>query len=252
MRSRTSLSLLVVLALALSGMGIVYSHWTDTLVVDGIADTGEVAAGWVGLSCKDGDTPGFQLLPTPTGDFTVRPPGSYGDPAWAQETFGGESNQGTLYDIWRTNKNVAHLTVAPVQIGDPSITLEWFETYPSYYDDCQLEFRNTGSVPIAVPYLVIEPLDGTTLASDVFANDGDIWVEWGGQPTVDQLDPFTPNDRATTSLKMHVEQLADPESSYGFTVTVCAHNWNEPSTVEDDVCDLYEPDDGKIVLPDPF
>ncbi len=138
------------------------------------------------------------------------------------------------------------------ELLSPTLVLEWVNTYPSYYDDCQLEFTNTGSVPIHVPYLVIEPLAGTTLATDLFAEDGDIWVEWAGQPTVEQLDPIPPVSVATTSLKMHVEQLADPESSYGFTVTVCAHNWNEPSTVLDDVCDLYEPGDGKIVLPDPF
>jgi hypothetical protein len=260
-RSRTAFfSVGIVTSLALAG--VLYAHWTDTLEVDGNVQTGEIGAGWFDVSCREPSVEGFQVLPGPGGgDLTARPFGLSGDTAWVDQG-SPFSLKGTRYTKWETNKNVAHLILDWTAL-EPVATLTYFHTYPSYYDDCEMEFTNTGSIPIAVPYLVIEGPAGASLATDIFTDDGAIWVEWSGEtPPEPQIDPFPPFSVATGSLKLHVEQSALQNARYSFTIAVCYHNWNEPTRAEDDICDLYDVDGATpvskttrepvIVVPDPF
>lgn len=252
-------ALLFALAIALSATGILYSHWTDTLEVSADIQTGEVGVGWADVSCVEGSFPGIQVLGGPGGgDVTARPAGLLGDPAWTN--LGNPFRPGlTQYTKWETNKNVAHIAIDFTALN-PDATLSYFNTYPSYYDDCQMEFTNAGSIPIAVPYLVIEGSAGTKLATDIFADNGDVWVEWRGQtPPNPQIDPLA---IVVGSLKMHVEQVAEQNTDFSFSMVVCVHNWNEPTTAADDICDLYDVEGSQpvsrttgervIVIPNPF
>ncbi len=241
---------MVTLALA----GVLYGHWTDTLEAHAVVDTGEIKAGWITVRCVESTFPGVQVTPGPGGgDITATEPGFVAPPEWSGPT-PDESTAGTPFWVWETNKNVAHRAVPAFLDDNRTVELMWFNTYPSFTGDCEMEFRNTGTLPIAVPYLVIMPGEETTLASDIFADDGEIWIDWSsGTPPNLQIDP---GERETASLKLHVEQSAEQDrtgdGAYTFLVQVCYHNWNEPTDVEDDVCDLYEEGDGKIVIPDPF
>lgn len=241
---------MVTLALA----GVLYGHWTDTLEAHAVVDTGEIDAEWSTVRCGESLNPNFQVFVGPGGgDSTATPPDFEAPDEWAFDV-DDESTLGTPFWVWETNKNVAY-RAAPVFNADRTeVELTWFNTYPSFTEDCEMEFENTGTMPIGVPYLVIMPGEGTTLASDIFANDGEIWVDWsGGTPPNPQIDP---GEGETASLKLHVEQIAQQDrtgdGAYTFWVQVCYHNWNEPTDVEDDVCDLYEQGDGKIVIPNPF
>ncbi len=251
--------LATVVVLALAASGVLFAHWTDTLDAYGQIQTGAVGVGWADVSCVEGSLPGVQVLPGPGGgDLTARPAGLPGDPSWTD--LGIPFRPGlTQYKKWETNKNVAHVSIDYTPL-DPVVILSYFNTYPSYYDDCQMEFTNAGSIPIAVPYLVIEGTAGTNLATDIFAANGEVWVEWRGEtPPNPQIDPLA---IATGSLKLHVEQVAQQDTDYSFSMTVCVHNWNEPTEAADDVCDLYDVEgsqpiskttgDPVIVIPNPF
>ena len=235
--------------------GVLYAHWTDTLEVEGIVDTGEIRAEWVTVQGCESQNPDFQVNSHGGGDHTATRPNYPGQPGWASNPVADTSTGGTDFLVWETNKNVAYFE-GPVFSSDrKTVTLTWKNTYPSFFDDCEMEFNNFGSIPIAVPYLVIEAGPDTVLASDMFAEDGDVWVDWTGQtPPNVQIDPEQAA-RIVGSLKMHVEQPAEQgrvgEGAYTVSVTVCYHNWNEPTSVEDDICDLYEAGDGKIVIPEP-
>lgn len=256
--------LLAVAAMSLAAAGIVYAHWAATTEATIGIQTGEVGAGWWDVDCGESANPTFQLFPGPGGgDTTARPYGvPPGDAAWYNQ--GSPFSQKlTQYTKWETNKNVAFAETDWTAL-EPVASVSYFNTYPSFYDDCEMEFTNAGSIPIAVPYLVIEGADGTTLASDIFAEDGDIWVEWSGEtPPNPQVDPIgIPPSIVTGSLKVHVEQTADEGTDYAFEVSVCVHNWNEPTIADDDVCDLFDMEGGQtvskttgqpvIVIPAPF
>ena len=256
-------ALLAVLALALAASGVLYAHWTAALDATVGIQTGDLGAGWWDIECGESVNPGFQVLPGPGGgDTTARPFGlPPGDAAWA-DTGSPFSLGMTQYTKWETNKNVAYIQTTWTAL-EPRAEIDYFNAYPSFYDDCEMEFTNSGSIPITVPYLVIEGDPGTRLATDIFAEDGEVWVEWSANtPPEDQVDPLPPPTVVTGSLKVHVEQIAEETTDYGFSVVVCVHNWNEPSVVEDDVCDLYDVVGGEtvskttgervIVVPDPF
>ena len=261
MNSRARWALLIaVMTLGLAATGVLYAHWTSTLDATVGIQTGEVGVGWWDVNCSESANPVFGVVPGPGGgDTTARPYGvPPGDEAWAN--LGSPFSQGgTQYTKWETNKNVAWVETAWEALL-PTATINYYNTYPSYYDDCEMEFTNSGSTPIAVPYLVIEGQPGTVLASDIFAEDGHVWVEWSGQaPPTPQLDPA---EVVTGSLKLHVEQVAEEDTDYSFSLVVCVHNWNEPTNVDEDVCDLYDVFDGRpvskttgepvIVIPVPF
>lgn len=232
--------LLAVLALALANAGILYAHWTDTLQVDGEVRTGELNAGWRNVSCTDVFA---------HNDFTVFPYGSTHNEFTYVLT--SDTNAGTLFDLYQTDMDIGQ-TILDFEFGSTRLGITHNNVYPSYWEDCQLEFRNRGSIPLAVPYLVIEPVSGNfNLATDLFTDDGAVWLEWASEtPPNLQIDP---GDSATASLKFHLEQYSsEQDATYEYTITLCVHNWNEPTTVNDDVCDLWSPGDGKLVIPEPF
>lgn len=256
--------LVAVAALALATVGVAYSHWSSQLDATIGVQTGEAGVGWWDIDCGESALPGFQLHAGPGGgDTTARPFGvAPGDAAWAYQ--GSPMSQGlTQFTKWETNKNVAH-AVTDWTLYESQATVHYYGTYPSFYDDCEMEFTNSGSIPIAVPYLVIEGQPGTQLASDIFAEDGHLWVEWSGEsPPNPQVDPAVlPPDVVTGSLKVHVEQVAAETTDYSFSLSVCVHNWNEPTVAADDICDLYDMVGGEpiskttgervIVIPYPF
>lgn len=211
MRPKTrSLTPVLLLVLALSGAGIAYMHWTETLESRGVVETGEVAGEWSGAICTE-----------------------FFDWPWPAEGTG----------------EAGGVDVGSVSWGFPEPTklaISVENAYPSYAVDCQIEWENTGSVPVVIRgwRFVDDPelesnLENCTLSATPSGNnltyECDELTVMLADGVGSQVDP---GDLAASSLRFHVEQDDELESPEGgsqattlrFWLQVCASNWNEPQT----------------------
>jgi hypothetical protein len=119
----------------------------------------------------------------------------------------------------RWDKDVGWTTVDGIQESTIYITLH--NVYPCYYNDLEVEWNNTGSVPVKIQNITYT--GNFTLASRLFAGDGEIWLQWS-DGVGSQVEP---GETAASSLKIHVEQPALQGVTYSFSVTICVVQWNE-------------------------
>jgi|SRR3990172_7505002 len=178
------------LVLALATVGLVYGLWSETLLIEGTVHTGEVYAEWVHCSCEDGEDGGTDPHP----DGIPKDVGS------------------TSCVIDPENPQILRLVVN--------------NAYPSYWNDCEVEFANTGTVPIKIQQYRITPVNFTRASGD-HKNDGEIWVKY-----VDgigaQMEPCpADNCEQAGSLKFHVEQPAKENYVYEFFFELLLVQWNE-------------------------
>jgi hypothetical protein len=175
----------MVLVLALGSLGVGYAMWDKILYIDGTVHTGEVNAEWIACYCFDRG-----LDPNPDGSDKGKDVGS------------------TTCIIDEVDPQILHITIE--------------NGYPCYWNDCEVEFMNTGTVPVIIQSYDIIP-DNFTLASAYMADDGEVWIDF-----VDgigsQLDP---GEDAGSSFKIHVEQCADELATYTFSVELRLVQWNE-------------------------
>jgi hypothetical protein len=186
-------AMVLLLVLALASLGVAYAHWTKTLRVEGTVNTGSFDAAWTFGICSE-------FYPWPTG--------------------------GNMGEVEGKDVGQWYLNFGP----DPHLVHFRIENgYPSYAVDCELHYKNTGTIPWKVQstsIVAVSPnlhnctLTGSqtkTLACDELTVK---WVDGIGS----QVDP---DDEMASSLLVHVEQLAQPASTYEFTVQVVVANWNE-------------------------
>ncbi len=199
MTTRTAVLLGAALVVALAAIGVGYGLWSKTLVVSGTVHTGDLNADWALTSCAEHHGwPG----PLQPGEYLGKDVGSVTatiDPQDAQ---------------------ILHFTVE--------------NAYPSYVADCEVEYTNTGTIPVNVIATTIVPGDGLTnctlsgnqtktLECDQLTV---VFVDGIGS----QLDP---DDTLASSLRIHVEQPAKERTTYEFDVLVCLAQWNESPTAEE-------------------
>jgi hypothetical protein len=98
--------------------------------------------------------------------------------------------------------------------------------YPCYEADCEVEFTNVGTVPVIIEDINIIPEDFTN-ASAYGANDGELYVVYVDGISL-QLHPF-PDEPHTSasSLRIHVEQMAQEDTCYHFDVEILVVQYNE-------------------------
>ena len=169
--------------IALCLAGVSYAMWSKILYIDGTVDTGEVNAIWTSAFNYD---QGYD--PNPDGTFK--------------------------------DKDVGSTTVTGV--GTQTLVITVNNGYPSYFNDIQVEFTNTGTIPVKIQSINIIP-DNFDLATACGANDGEIWIDFVNG-IGSQLDS---GDSAAGSFKFHVEQPAAENTQYTFTVEVLLVQWNE-------------------------
>jgi hypothetical protein len=174
------------LVLALGTLGVGFALWSDSLYLEGTVETGTVNASWTACYCFD-----TGLDPNPDGSNKGKDVGS------------------TVCQIDPEDPHVLHVTVT--------------NAYPSYWNDCEVEFTNTGTIPFIIEGFSITPGAGTTLADAYGANNGQIWVAF-----IDGVgSQLEPGDSAGSSLKFHVEQCAEQLHTYTFTVEILVVQYNE-------------------------
>jgi predicted ribosomally synthesized peptide with SipW-like signal peptide len=133
---------------ALSGLGVAYAAWTDTITIDGTVTTGNVDL--VICSWFNGD-------PSGPGD----PPDYYsGIPDW-------HCNEYFIGAPWLDpeGKNVGWTVVTPIDPdGDGcynNIEIELNNVYPCYYTMVSIYPRNTGTIPVKIQKAIVKWTDST-------------------------------------------------------------------------------------------
>ena len=178
----TAIFATMLIALCLAGVS--YAMWSKTLYIDGTVDTGEVNAIWTSAT-------NFDLGLDPEWDFQTT-----------------------------KDKDVGSTTVEGIETQHLIVTVN--NAYPSYCNDIEVEFKNTGTIPVKIQSITITP-DNFVLASGYGVNDGEIYIVF-----VDGIGTqLEPGDPAASSFKFHVEQCAAELATYTFTVEVLLVQWNE-------------------------
>jgi hypothetical protein len=188
--------LCLALVLALGSLGFGYAMWYQDVIISGQVDTGYVCIQWTGGNNPD-----------PCGYFSLDAVAP-GDPYYPE---------GTL----RKDKDVGCTEV--LGYGTKTLTVTINEAYPSYYIDLEVEYENCGTIPVIVTGVDIVP-DNFTRASGLYENDGEVWIGWANG-VGHELNPG--DDPVGSSLKIHLEQMAEQDATYTFTITIHAVQFNE-------------------------
>ena len=210
---------------ALSGLGIAYAAWTDTINIDGTVTTGSLCWEFTGAFVWDDDqpvNPGGDY-PTNDPDYTCHPGFVY-DPLWQQ----GYWNE--------LDKNVAwgevHKKDLDLDGCYETLEVTLHNVYPCNFNAVNFYVRNCGTLPLKVNHIVI---NGNIYSSGVpyeaFDLDGngvdDFEIQWGNNWGV-QIEPGAPSPEF--SFWMHT--LQDEGStiqggSFTFTISIVAVQWDE-------------------------
>jgi len=197
--NRTLMLLVVGLVLALASLGVAYGLWSKALTVDGTVNTGDLNADWDLASCGE----------------------LYGWPGpFSQGEFLGKDVGSVEAVIDPDDAQILHFTVD--------------NGYPSYVADCEVEYANTGTIPVNVVGTTIIPVAGLTNCTLTGVQTKTLTCDQLTVVLVDgiglQLDP---GDGLASSVRIHVEQLAKERTTYEFDVGVCLAQWNENPTAEE-------------------
>jgi hypothetical protein len=226
------------LLLVLASFGIVNGLWSKTLEINGTVTTGDVNVDWSGFSFSD-ELCIVGLNPLFPCDF---PPKNVGQ---------GE----------------CHIDPADHQI----MVVTASNVYPSYDFDCEVEFKNTGSIPVNFTGYGIVPGSGITGCVPLVTETLTSLTLDCDQITIQFIDgsvgqQYDPGEEQGNSLKYHIKQAAaqsdctagffagippvilptvldvecDPDTlvTYGFSLKFCFAQWNEDASFEECVDSL--------------
>ncbi|HMK08145.1 MAG TPA: hypothetical protein VK449_03845 [Anaerolineales bacterium] len=194
--------LALVLLIALATLGVGYGLWAKTLTINGEVHTGRVDARWLFGGCFE-----FNSWP----DFPTEP-GDYGE---------------------AEGKDVGTWSVRPDSADDQNLLFRIDNGYPSYAVDCEVHFQNDGTIPVRIRGFSIGAVSPNLTGCRV--TDGNPIKLECDQLTVYYYDglgmQLHPGEQKAGSLVVHVEQPADPLSTYEFEVGICMAQWNEGATL---------------------
>ena len=227
--------LAVGLLVVLATIGIVNGLWSKNLVVNGTVETGDLRVDWDSFSDSDEDCIGG--APTPFNPlFPCEFPEK--DVGWAECRIDPD-------------KQIMHFRA--------------YNVYPSFDADCEVHFRNTGSIPFHMIGIAIDPGQGlSNCGADVDPDPQAVQVECT-EMTIRFVDnvgvQFDPGFGSSSSLLFHVKQAAEQSDcaasgdsntgapfweidknsldcdgatqvSYEFDVKLCVAQWNEAATYD--------------------
>jgi len=197
--TRTLMLLVLTLVLALASLGVAYGLWSKVLSVEGTVNTGDLNADWDLTSCGE----------------------LYGWPGpFHQGEFLGKDVGSVDAEIDPADPQILHFTVN--------------NGYPSYVADCEVEYTNTGTIPLNVVGTTIIPEAGLTNCTLTGTQTKTLTCD---QLTVVFADgvglQLDPDDSLASSVRIHVEQAAKERTTYEFDVGVCLAQWNEKPTSEE-------------------
>jgi hypothetical protein len=230
------------LLMVLAAIGIVNGLWSKNLVINGTVETGDLNVDWVVASsgdefgpddCTGGTPPWNPQFPCPAPDKDV----------------------GSMFCF------IEDEDTTDTDIIGQVIHFEVHNAYPSYEADCEVEFKNTGSIPFNVVGFAIIPGAGLENC-DFIVNLTQSKVLLCDELKIGYFDnvglQVDPGDQLGSSLRIHLEQGADQSTctgettifdppgaappfpvvdptctdlvTYEFDVKVCVAQWNEDAT----------------------
>ena len=201
-KTRTPIGpLFVLLVVALAGTGLVHGLWSESLTFTGEVNTGVLHASWTGGICTD-----------------------FYDWPWPAEGTGEAEG-----------KDVGTTTAALDPSDSTSLIVTVTNGYPSYASDCQVEFTNDGTIPWKIRGISLEPGAGLTNCA-VAGTDQNKSLSCD-QLSVELVDgvggQWEPGGTAASSLRVHIEQPAEMDATYGFVAAVCVGQWNEDASLDE-------------------
>ena len=115
------------------------------------------------------------------------------------------------------DKDVGCTTVTG--IGTDTLTVTVTNAYPCYSSRVDYSITNTGTIPVVIQSIEVDE----NLAAPGIQDIPEIDVTITGIRVGDQIDP---SQEENGSIWIHVNQCADEEGTYEFTVTVLSVQWN--------------------------
>jgi hypothetical protein len=211
-RKRTPIGLVAaLLVLGLVSLGVAQGLWSKNLVLNGVVETGDLNVDWTGAACSE-----FHPWNPPIGSLADTEPG---------EVLGKDVGSVT-WEVDPDDAQIMHITVR--------------NSYPSYSFDCQVEWENNGTIPVNLSGFTVwaasNNLNNCTVAGTTtkLLNCDELTVVFV-DGIDDQIDPCRFDPLACTSahsLRAHVEQPAEQNATYQFSVMLCVAQWNEQATYE--------------------
>lgn len=201
--------LFMVLIVALAGMAVVYGLWSETLIINGVVETGSVDAA---LSLEEVDQSGDFNDGCPAGGFTI-----------GQDCDGdGELND----DMEAEDKDIAECAA---RLSEDGNTLDVVVTnaYPSFNCFVRWNVENNGTIPIHVynpAYFYDGAFQGSAINNAALHVNG--WPP-GCYSTGEGYVQLEPGEAAFCNLHIHPNQGAEPGATYEFQVQIFARQWNE-------------------------
>ncbi len=191
-------AMILMLLIALAGLGVAYALWSKTLSIEGTVQTGRLHARWDGAICSE-----------------------FFDWPWPSEGSGeveGKDVGSTTVFIDPNDNNLLHLNIE--------------NGYPSYAVDCEVEYVNDGTIPWIIRGTTIVPTSPNL--TNCTLTGGQTKTLTCDQLTVVLVDGIgaqvDPGDGVASSVRVHIEQAADQNAEYLFEIKICVAQWNEPAT----------------------
>ena len=190
------------LVLALATVGVVFGLWSKVLTVEGEVHTGTVHASWDVAICSE-----FHPWPLSFGSVNGE--------------FEGKDVGSTSVFPDPSDNNLLHLVIE--------------NGYPSYSVDCEVEYKNDGTIPFIIRGFGIEATS-PNLTNCSLTGDQNKTLACD-QLTVILIDgigsQIHPGESVASSVRVHVEQAADQDTLYSFAIKFCVAQWNESATFDE-------------------
>ena len=206
---------------ALSGLGVAYAHWTDTLNIQGSVTTGNVCWEFVDVNIEDDHQP-----TNPGGDYPTGTPDQTCHPGFTFDPYEGW--------FWDLDKDVAWggYTLIEDENGfKKTLEITLNNVYPCNFNEIAFYVYNCGTVPIKISHILINGLryDAGTphITFDLSGNDVDDFEikwnnNWGAQ--------IEPDSSTTWEISFWTHILNDQhfeDGTFTFTISVVCCQWNE-------------------------
>lgn len=218
--------LVMLLVIALAGIGIGWTLWFKTLTISGVVETGRVHAGIVNAFTDDDDVVNDTAKDSLDADDCADIGGVDidGDGLTSCDPAACGRDPKPRYD-----KDVARCDAAITD--DPNkATVTKRNVYPSYHCTAWFDIVNDGTIPVKVAAATIngKPLQPGAPTPFDLSGDGlpDVEIEVPDLELCKQIDPG--DEPMQLEVRQHVLQEAPQGASLTYTLEVQLNQWNEP------------------------
>lgn len=209
---------------ALSGLGIAYAAWTDTITIDGSVTTGTLRWEFGSVTVQDDDQP-----INPGGDWPTDDPDLTCHPGFTYDPIEGF--------FWELDKNVAWAEAERKDldgvVGYETLEVTLHNVYPCNFNEFSFYLHNIGTIPLRIDHIIINGVKYNSGTPHIlFDLDGngqdDFEIKWNNNWGA-QWEPDVP---ATWEISFWTHVLQDEGStiqgeSFTFQIQVVCVQWNE-------------------------